>query len=92
MLYSFKWKCEYPFFIIASTIIFVLKGNPVDLLIKAGAINGIILPVALAVILAAAMKKSLMKQYKHPVWLQLFGWLVVAVMTWMSLKTIQQLF
>lgn len=79
-------------FIIASTIIFVLKGNPVDLLIKAGAINGIILPVALAVILAAAMKKSLMKQYKHPVWLQLFGWLVVAVMTWMSLKTIQQLF
>jgi len=79
-------------FIIASTVIFILRGNPVDLLVKAGAVNGIILPIALAVILIAATKASLMKQYRHPLWLQIFGWLVVAVMTWMSIKTIQQLF
>jgi len=87
-----KEKIIISFFIIASTIIFTLRGNPVDLLIKAGAVNGIILPIALAVILIAATRSSLMKQYKHPVWLQVFGWLVVAVMTWMSIKTIQQLF
>jgi Mn2+/Fe2+ NRAMP family transporter len=79
-------------FIIASTIVFVIAGNPVNLLIKAGAVNGIILPVALSVILIAATKSSLMNQYKHPFWLQVFGWLVVLVMGWMSFKTIQQLF
>ena len=79
-------------FIVVSTLIFTIKGNPVDLLIKAGAVNGIILPVALSVMLIAATKKALMKQYKHPVWLQVFGWLVVSVMSWMSIKTIQQLF
>jgi Mn2+/Fe2+ NRAMP family transporter len=78
-------------FIIVSTVIFALRGNPVDLLVKAGAVNGIILPVALAVILIAGTKSRLMKHYKHPVWLQVFGWLVVAVMSWMSIKTIQQL-
>ena len=45
-------------FIILSTIIFTLGGNPVSLLIIAGAVNGLILPVALAVILLAASKKN----------------------------------
>ncbi len=79
-------------FIITSTIIFVIVGNPVNLLIKAGAINGIILPIALSVILIAARKKTLMNQYKHPIWLQIFGWLVVAVMGWMGFKTLQTMF
>lgn len=37
-------------FIIASTLIFLGAGNPVTLLIVAGGLNGLILPVALAVI------------------------------------------
>ncbi len=77
-------------FIILSTIIFVVVGNPVKLLIFAGAINGIILPVALAVILIAANKKSVVQQYKHPLVLHIIGWLVVAAMTWMGALTIQQ--
>ncbi len=79
-------------FIIASTVVFVIEGNPVNLLIKAGAINGIILPIALSVILIAATKSSLMKQYKHPGWLQIFGWLVVVVMGWMGFVTLRMLF
>ncbi len=77
-------------FIILSTIIFVLVGNPVKLLVLAGAVNGLILPVALAVILVAATKSSLVRDYKHPLLLQAFGWAVVAVMTWMGYITIQQ--
>lgn len=77
-------------FIILSTAIFVIVGNPVKLLIFAGAINGIILPIALAVILIAANKKSIMRQYKHPLGLQIIGWLVVITMTWMGAITIQQ--
>jgi Mn2+/Fe2+ NRAMP family transporter len=56
----------------------------------AGAANGIILPIALAVILLAATKSSIMKNYKHPVWMQLIGWLVVIIMGWMSIYSIQQ--
>lgn len=77
-------------FIILSTIIFVSIGNPVKLLILAGAVNGIILPIALAVILLAANKSTLMKGYKHPLLLQIIGWLVVVVMTYMSVIIIQQ--
>ena len=75
-------------FIIASTLIFTWIGNPVRLLVMAGAVNGIILPIALAVILVAANKSRLMKGYRHSLLLQVFGWLVVLVLSWMSFKTI----
>jgi Mn2+/Fe2+ NRAMP family transporter len=77
-------------FIIVSTIIFISIGNPVKLLVFAGAANGVILPIALAVILIAATKSSIMKGYKHPVWMQVVGWLVVIAMTYMSIISIQQ--
>jgi Mn2+/Fe2+ NRAMP family transporter len=83
-------KIVISLFIILSTIIFVVVGNPVKLLILAGAVNGLILPVALAVILVAANKSSIVKQYKHPLILQIIGWVVVAAMTYMGAITIQQ--
>ncbi|MCC6288495.1 MAG: divalent metal cation transporter [Chitinophagaceae bacterium] len=76
-------------FIISSTSIFMKSPNPVKLLIFAGAFNGIILPLALAVILIVAAKPGLLNGYKHPLWMQVTGWLVVAVMTWMSWLTIR---
>ena len=85
-----KEKLIISLFIIVSTIIFISIGNPVRLLVLAGAVNGIILPIALAVILLASTKSSLMNQYRHPVWMQIVGWLVVAVVSWMSIITIQQ--
>lgn len=79
-------------FIIIATIAFIIIGNPVKQLVIAGAINGIILPLALIIILIASAKSSLMKAYKHPLSLQIFGWIVVAVLSWMSYKTFYQLF
>jgi Mn2+/Fe2+ NRAMP family transporter len=78
-------------FIIASTIIFLIDPRPKDLLVFAGAANGIILPIALAVILIATTKSSIMKGYRHPIWMQVLGWTVVIVMGWMSVYSIQQL-
>jgi Mn2+/Fe2+ NRAMP family transporter len=75
-------------FIILSTTIFVWIGKPRELLIAAGAINGLILPVALAIILVAATKPRLMKGYRHPVWMQVAGWVVVGVMSWMGVLSI----
>jgi len=72
------------------TIIFVLYGKPVQLLVLAGAFNGLILPIALAVILLAATKSSVMRDYKHSLVLQALGWLVVIAMSWMGFITLQQ--
>jgi Mn2+/Fe2+ NRAMP family transporter len=77
-------------FIVLTTCVFVFIGKPKQLLLFAGAINGLILPIALAIILFAATKTSIMKGYKHPVWMQLAGWIVVAVMSWMGWVTIQE--
>ncbi len=71
-------------FIIISTAVFVSVGKPKELLLLAGAVNGLILPVALAVVLVAANKVSLMKDYRHPLWMQICGWLVVGIMGWMG--------
>jgi Mn2+/Fe2+ NRAMP family transporter len=75
-------------FIVLSTIIFLFIGKPVSLLVFGGAINGLILPVALAIILVAVLNKKIISGYKHPWWMSIAGWLVVAVMSWMSVKAI----
>lgn len=77
-------------FIILSTVIFVAVGNPVRLLILAGAVNGLILPVALAIMLVAANKSSIIKNNKHPLLLQIIGWIVVVAMTYMGYYTIAE--
>ena len=75
-------------FIIASTIIFIALGNPVKLLVLAGMVNGLILPVALAVILIAATKSSIVHQYRHPMILLFIGRIVVAIMSYLGYLTI----
>jgi len=71
-------------FILSSAAIFVGIGKPVTLLIIAGALNGIILPVTLGTILFAAYKVRIVGDYKHPLWLTFFGVAVVFIMTYMS--------
>lgn len=95
------WKTISPFvqrnekgvttvFILFSTLIFLFVGQPVRLLVLAGAVNGVILPVALAVILVAARHSKVVGQYRHPAGLQVIGWLVVAAMGYMSVISILQ--
>lgn len=77
-------------FIVASTLIFISTGDPVTLLILAGAVNGLILPIALAVILIAANKRSIVGAYRHPLWMQVAGWLVVIAVSWMGIVTLKE--
>lgn len=76
-------------FILLSTVIFCFAGNPVRLLLIAGAFNGLILPLALAVILIAATKKKIVGDYRHPLWMKIAGWLVVVLMSGMGFITIR---
>lgn len=77
-------------FIVFSTVVFVLIGNPVKILVTVGALNGLILPVALGVMLLAVTKKRLAGSYLHPLLLQISGWLVVLVMGWMGWLTLEK--
>lgn len=76
------------FFIAFSTVFFLFNPQPVKLLILAGTINGFILPVGLALILLASRKSKIIGDYKHPLWLQISGWLVVLIMIAFSIQTV----
>jgi Mn2+/Fe2+ NRAMP family transporter len=79
-------------FILISTVVFVLSGRPVKTLILAGTLNGLILPLSLGVMLVAAYKRNIVGDYRHPLWLTVFGAIVVALMAYMGIYTaVQQL-
>lgn len=81
-------------FIFVSTILFLFFGKPATLLILAGALNGLILPITLAVMLVATKNHSIVGNYKHPAILYYLGWIVVAATSYMgivSLSAISQL-
>lgn len=75
-------------FIILSTLVFAIVGRPIKVLILVGALNGLILPVSLAIIMLAAYKFKIVGHYKHPLWMSIAGWVVVIMMTIMGFKTI----
>ncbi len=75
-------------FIVFSTIIFLLVGQPVKVLMAAGAVNGLVLPFALAIILSSTFKKDILEDYRHPLWLSIIGWIVVVVMAYMGVRGI----
>ena len=72
-------------FIAASTLLFVTVGRPVTLLVLAGSLNGLILPLTLGTILFASKRKDIVGDYEHPAWLLIFGIIIVAVTLYMGI-------
>lgn len=66
-------------FILISTLVFVSIGRPVELLVIAGALNALILPVVLTTVLIASRKKSIVGDYHHPTALIIFGVIAILV-------------
>ncbi len=79
-------------FILFSTAIFLLVGQPVRMLVFAGGLNGLILPIALSLILIAARKKNITQNYTHPNWMQAAGWVVVIALGYLGIKGVLNLF
>jgi Mn2+/Fe2+ NRAMP family transporter len=75
-------------FIAISTLVFLIVGRPVKILVLVGALNGLILPITLGVILVAAYKKKIVGDYKHPLWMTVFGGIVVVTMAFMGIYTL----
>lgn len=83
---NYRWLIS--FFIVFSTCIFLFIGNPVKILVTVGALNGFILPIALALMLVAVRKTSLVGNYKHSTVLLVVGWFVVLVMSYLGIDAI----
>lgn len=84
-------------FIVFSSAIFVALGEtPVNLLIFAGAFNGLILPVGLGLLLwVAARRADLMGGYRYPRWLIAVGvaaWVLTIYLGYQSLTGLGELF
>ena len=83
-------------FIAVSALIYLLVGQaPTTLLIAAGAVNGLILPVGFAVILWVAWRRrDLLGGYVYPVWLLVAGlvaWLLTLFLGYQSLSGLGRL-
>ncbi len=59
-----------------------------NILILVGAINALILPLALGTLLVAAYKKDIVGDYRHPFFLTVTGAFVVVIMAMMGGYTI----
>lgn len=83
-------------FIIVSGTIYVSLGQPpATLLILAGALNGLILPVGFGIIIWIALRRAdLLGGYTYPKWLAYLGlaiWLLTLYLGWQSLGGIAEL-
>jgi len=74
-------------FVLISLTVFIAIGQPVKILVTVGALNGFILPIALLLIIAASYNKNIVGTYQHPLWLKLFGWMVMIATLLLSIRS-----
>jgi Mn2+/Fe2+ NRAMP family transporter len=90
-LHPFIMKNERWFivgFIAFSTLVMAILGGAKGMVILAGAVNGLILPISLACILLACRNKKIVGDYHHPVVLQVLGWVVVVLAAYLAVTTL----
>ena len=76
-------------FIAFSTLMMVIVGNAAQLLIVAGAFNGLILPITLGVMLIASRSKRIVgENYNHPMWMIIPGVVVVAIALYSGVQSV----
>ncbi len=79
-------------FILLSSGIMSVFGGAARLLVLAGAVNGLILPVSLSVILIAGRKKSIVGVYRQSLILTVLGLIIVLITLIFGLRSIAALF
>lgn len=77
-------------FIVFSTLVFCIIGQPVTVLVVVGTLNGLILPITLGVILLAAYNKKVVGDYHHPYWMAALGAIVVVMTAYMGIETVMK--
>ncbi len=75
-----RWPRLVILFIVLSAACFLFIGRPVRTLVLVGALNGLILPMALGTMLIASGKARIVGDYRHPALLSLSGAVVALAM------------
>lgn len=75
-------------FIAFSTVIFAFVGEPVTLLVLAGAVNGLILPLTLGATIAGAYRKDVVGDYKHPLWMTIIGVIAILITLYLGVSSL----
>ncbi|WP_341636540.1 Nramp family divalent metal transporter [Staphylococcus casei] len=85
---SKKYKCVFTLIIIVGIITSALGFEPLQVLLVAQALNGIILPVIAILIFIIINKKNLMGRYVNTIWLNIIGGFVVLVVSFLGLYSL----
>jgi Mn2+/Fe2+ NRAMP family transporter len=78
-------------FIAVTTLAFVLVGTaPTTLLVFAGAFNGLLLPIGIAVLLWVATRRAdLLRGYRYPRWLLAIGWVAWLLTLYLAVNSVR---
>jgi Mn2+/Fe2+ NRAMP family transporter len=78
-------------FIAVTSLVYVLVGTaPTTLLVFAGAFNGLLLPIGIAVLLWVATRRTdLLGGYRYPRWLLAIGWVAWLVTLYLAVNSIR---
>jgi Mn2+/Fe2+ NRAMP family transporter len=78
-------------FIAVTTLAFVLVGAaPTTLLVFAGAFNGLLLPIGIAVVLYVATRRTdLLRGYRYPRWLLAIGWTAWLLTLYLAVNSVR---
>ncbi|WP_277262050.1 NRAMP family divalent metal transporter [Peptoniphilus lacrimalis] len=75
-------------FIVISTILCIIAGQPALLLVLVGTVNAFILPFSLFIMLKATKNKSIVGDYEHSKILTYLGYLVILITTVFAILTL----
>lgn len=78
-------------FIVISTFTMLFLGKPTSILIVAGTLNGLILPLMLMVVLIASFMPSIVNNYKHPWLLRILGFCIMLCMGYFGIKALPEI-
>ena len=78
-------------FIAVSTLVFVIaEAAPTTLLVFAGAFNGLLLPIGIAVLLWVATRRTdLLGGYRYPRWLLVVGWVAWLLTLYLAVNSVR---
>ena len=78
-------------FIAVTTVAYLLIGTaPTTLLVFAGAFNGLLLPIGIAVLLYVATRRGdLLQGYRYPRWLLVVGWTAWLLTIFLAVRSVQ---
>lgn len=78
--------------ILIPTLILTFVGKAKEGVLLGGVANGLILPISLSCILLACRNKEIVgEEYKHPLWLQVLGWVVVCCAAYLAISSFPSL-